>query len=65
MAGGSWLTPVRDRYEPGEVVTLVGYVGPGGTLGSVEDGPFFAYLRRLEVPLRSRTSWEWPLSFRN
>jgi hypothetical protein len=51
-AGGSWLSPVRDRYEPGETVTLVGYVGPGGTLGSVEDGPFFAYLRRLEEPLR-------------
>ena len=50
-AGGSWLSPVRDRYEPGETATLVGYVGPGGTLGSVEDGPFFAYLRRLDVPL--------------
>jgi hypothetical protein len=50
-AGGSWLRPVRDRYEPGEMVTLVGYVGPGGTLGSVEDGPFFAHLRRLDVPL--------------
>jgi hypothetical protein len=50
-AGGSWLSPVRDRYEPGEMVTLVGYVGPGGSLGSVDDGPFFAYLRRLDVPL--------------
>jgi hypothetical protein len=54
-AGGSWLSPVRDRYEPGESVTLVGYVGPGGTLGSVEDGPFFAYLRRLDVPLSAPT----------
>ena len=50
-AGGSHISPVRDRYEPGETATLVGYVGPGGTLGSVEDGPFFAYLRRLDVPL--------------
>jgi hypothetical protein len=50
-AGGSWLRPVRDRYEPGETATLVGYVGPGGTLGAVEDGPFFAFLRRLGVPL--------------
>jgi hypothetical protein len=50
-AGGSWLSPVRDRYEPGELVTLVGYVGPGGTLGSVDDGPFFAYLHHLEAPL--------------
>jgi hypothetical protein len=33
------------------MVTLVGYVGPGGTLGSVEDGPFLAHLRRLDVPL--------------
>jgi len=51
-AGGSWLSPVRDRYEPGDMVTLVGYVGPGGTLGSVQDGPFFAYLRHLEDPLQ-------------
>jgi hypothetical protein len=51
-AGGSWLSPVRDRYEPGQVATLVGYVGPGGSLGAVEDGPFLAYLRRLDVPLR-------------
>jgi hypothetical protein len=50
-AGGSWLSPIRDRYEPGETATLIGYVGPGGTLGGVEDGPFFAYLRRLDVPL--------------
>jgi hypothetical protein len=50
-AGGSWLSPVGDRYEPGDTATLVGYVGPGGSLGSVEDGPFFAYLRRLDVPL--------------
>jgi hypothetical protein len=50
-AGGSHISPVRDRYEPGDTATLVGYIGPGGTLGSVEDGPFFAYLRRLDVPL--------------
>jgi hypothetical protein len=50
-AGGGWLSPVRDRYEPGDTANLVGYVGPGGSLGSVEDGPFFAYLRRLDVPL--------------
>jgi hypothetical protein len=54
-AGGSWLQPVRDRYEPGEAVTLVGYVGPSGTLGSVEDGPFFAYLRRLDLALQAPT----------
>ncbi|MGH9117603.1 MAG: hypothetical protein ACRD0A_06910, partial [Acidimicrobiales bacterium] len=26
-AGGSWPSPVKDRYEPGEVVTIVGYTG--------------------------------------
>jgi hypothetical protein len=54
-AGGSWLAPVRDRYEPGDVVTLVGYVGPGGTLGSVDDGPFFAYLRRMDAAHKAPT----------
>jgi hypothetical protein len=47
-AGGSWISPVRDRYEPGEIVTLVGYAGPSGSAGTVHDGPFFAYLHRLE-----------------
>jgi hypothetical protein len=47
-AGGSWLDPVFDRYEAGEVATLVGYVGPG-PLGWVDDGPFFAYLRAGDV----------------
>jgi hypothetical protein len=56
VAGGSWLAPVRDRYEPGDVVTFVGYVGPGGTLGSIEDGPFFAYLRRLDAAVQSPTN---------
>jgi len=42
-AGGSWFRPVKDRSEPGEPVTLVGYTG-GGTLGGVEDGPFDGYL---------------------
>ena len=42
-AGGSHLAPARDRYERGEVATLVGYTS-GGQLGWVQDGPFFAYL---------------------
>lgn len=50
-AGGSWLDPVRDRYEPGETVTLVGYTTPNGSLGSLEDGPFFGYLRPLASPV--------------
>jgi hypothetical protein len=49
---GGWLSPVHDRYKPGDTATLVGYIGPGGTLGSVEHGPFFGYLRRLEDPLQ-------------
>jgi hypothetical protein len=50
-AGGSWLSPVRDRYEPGEVVTLVGYASSTGSQGTVQDGPFFAYLHRVEAAL--------------
>jgi hypothetical protein len=47
-AGGSWLDPVADRYDAGDVATLVGYVGRG-PLGWVDDGPFFAYLRAGDV----------------
>ena len=32
-AGGSWFDPVKDRYEPGEEVTLVGYTGGASTAG--------------------------------
>jgi hypothetical protein len=42
-AGGSALFPARDRYEPGQTATVVGYTG-GGQLGWIEDGPFYAYL---------------------
>ena len=42
-AGGNWFDPVKDRYEPGEEVTLVGYTG-GGLYGWVDDGPFFGFL---------------------
>jgi hypothetical protein len=38
--GGSWFMPVKDRYEPGEEVTLIGYTGSG----SADDGPFFGHL---------------------
>jgi hypothetical protein len=51
-AGGSWLSPVRDRYDPGDTVKLVGYVSAFGSLGTIVDGPFFGYLRRLEDPLQ-------------
>ena len=39
-AGGGWLAPVQDRYEPGDEATLVGY-----TQGPVPEEPFYAYLR--------------------
>ena len=45
-AGGSWLAPVQDRYEPGDKATMVGYTG-GGSYGTTADGPFYAYLYKL------------------
>jgi hypothetical protein len=39
-AGGTWLSPVQDRYEPGELATIVGYTQFGA-----EGGPYFGYLR--------------------
>lgn len=48
--GGSRLYGARDRYEPGEQVTLVAYVTyvrPGW----IEDGPFDATLRLASIPL--------------
>lgn len=56
-AGGSWLDPAKDRYEPGETATLVGYTG-GGQLGWVEDGPFFGYLR--VDPAAAVAQEQWP-----
>lgn len=47
-AGGSWMDPVKDRYEPGDQVTMVGYTG-GGAYGWVEDGPFFAHVQRANA----------------
>ena len=40
QAGGGRLAPVRERYDPGEAATLVGY-----TAGPVPEEPFYAYLR--------------------
>lgn len=56
VAGGSWLEPERDRYEPGEMATLSGYVGPG-QLGWIEDGPFSAWLRTRNA---ASTGDSWP-----
>lgn len=42
-AGGSWLEPSWERVEPGDRVELSGEVFRG-TLGWLDDGPFYAYL---------------------
>jgi hypothetical protein len=38
-AGGSWPSPVKDRYEPGEDVTIIGFTGMDPA------GQFFGWLR--------------------
>ncbi len=43
VAGGSWIAPTRDRYEPGDSVEMVGYFGTAGELDPAVR--FFAYLR--------------------
>lgn len=42
--GGEWLYPLRDRYEPGQPATMVGYSYARAT-DVAADGPFYAYLR--------------------
>ncbi len=42
-AGGASLATVQDRYEPGDIATVVAYVGPGSAGGWVDDGPYFTY----------------------
>ena len=43
-AGGGRFAPVQERYEAGEVATLVGYTG-APVLTALPDEPFYAYLR--------------------
>lgn len=42
-AGGGRLSPVQDRYEPGQTATMVGYTGASTPAAAGE--PFYAYLR--------------------
>lgn len=42
--GGDWMYPARDRYEPGQTVTLIGY-GQAAEPATQEQGPYYAYLR--------------------
>jgi hypothetical protein len=46
--GADWITPARDRYEPGQTVVMIGYGDPGA--GWREKGPFHAYLRVDPIP---------------
>jgi hypothetical protein len=45
VAGGGRMAPVRDRYEPGQSATLVGYTGGPVLDPDLLDEPFYAYLR--------------------
>jgi hypothetical protein len=41
--GGEWMYPVRDRYEPGQDVLMVGYTQTAEPWS--EAGPYYAWLR--------------------
>lgn len=45
-AGAGSLSPVADRYEPGDEATLVGYVAPPPD-GWEADGPYMAFFKEL------------------
>ena len=69
IAKGSELTPVRDRYEPGDVATLVGYTGGPQLRAHRPPGPYRAFLEdeegrlkievgQLELTDTGRRGWE-------
>jgi len=43
-AGGSWLSPDRRAYVPGDYALLQGSFSTGSLEGRISDGPYFAYL---------------------
>ena len=45
-AGAASLSPVADRYEPGDEATLVGYVAPRPD-GWEADGPYMAFFKEV------------------
>lgn len=52
-AGGTWLELDKDSYQPGERAIATADVSQG-TLGWVDDGPFYAYLDKANsVPATS------------
>lgn len=65
--GGDWLYPVRDRYDPGQQATLVGYTVPYAYRWGAENeidhdwrgrGPFYAYLRVIDPATAIREASE-------
>jgi hypothetical protein len=69
LAGGSWLHPVQDRYELGEMATLVGYTGGPQLAAHRAPGPYRAFLQdeagavrievgTLELTDRGTRGWE-------
>lgn len=69
VAGGSRLASVRDRYEAGDVATLVGYTGGPQLEAHRAPGPYRAFLEsedgtvrmevgQLELTDRGRRGWE-------
>lgn len=58
-AGGSWIHPLEDRYEPGDPAVLQGGFGPG-QLGWIEDGPFYAFLRVDPAAVEAAAPEGWP-----
>jgi hypothetical protein len=44
LAGGSWLSPERSAYVPGESAAFHGVFSSGSLEGRIADGPYFAYL---------------------
>jgi len=64
-AGGSWLAPVQDRYEPGDVATLVGYSGSGayGTVAHPRAIPLYVGdldISTVDFAHRSAISFDLP-----
>lgn len=42
--GGSWISPGRTAYVPGEIATFKGTFSSGSLEGRIGDGPYIAYL---------------------
>lgn len=47
--GGDWLDPARDRYEPGQRVTMIGYGVLAGVEAEWRQTAYHAFLRRPSI----------------